>query len=54
MYSYDMPASMAQADARPTGDGFGKILSSRLIMNKFFLRHSLFSAHLRKAVVSFW
>ena len=55
-------ASVAQLDARPTGDQevagstpaeVGNILSWRLIM-KYFLCHSLPSADSRRAVVSFW
>ena len=57
-----MPASVAQLDARPTGDQevagstfaeVGKILSLRLIM-KIFSGHSLPSADSRRAAVSFW
>ena len=52
------PASLAQSDARPTGDqdvagsiptGSGNILPWRLIM-----KYSLPSADSRRAVVSFW
>ena len=54
-----MPASMAQSDARPTGDqdvagsipaGSGNILLSRNIS----YGHSLSSADSRRASVSFW
>ena len=56
------PASVAQLDARPTGDQevvgstpaeVGNILSWRLIMNIFY-GHSLPSADSRRVVVSFW
>ena len=59
---YQMPALVAQLDARPTGDQevvgstptkVGNILSWRLIM-KCFYGHSLPSADSRRAVVSFW
>ena len=60
-YPVNMPASVAQLDARLTGDQegtgstpaeVGDILSWRLIM-KYFLR-SFPSTDSRRAVVSFW
>ena len=57
----DLPASVAQLDARPTGNQevagstpaeIGNILSWRLIM-KYFYGHSLPSADSRRAAVSF-
>ena len=62
-HKYPEPASVAQLDARPTGDKevagstpaeAGNILSWRLIMKYFLRSFFLPSAHSRRAVVSFW
>ena len=47
------PASVAQFDARPTGDQ-EVVGSATFFYGDFFYGHSLPSADSRRAVVSFW